>query len=89
MFDWLIPILIVMALLIWILDYLGMLEVIGALLELIGAAVAAILRLATWLVRKIAPSRDVSLDQPRLQSPESPRPEYKARWRGSRRPRTD
>ena len=89
MFDWLIPILIVMALLIWILDYLGMLEVVGALLELIGAVVAAILRLATWLVRKIAPSRDVSPDQHRSPSPESPRPEYKARSRGSRRPRTD
>ena len=89
MFDWLIPLLIAIALLIWILDYLGMLEVVSALLELIGAAVAALLRLATWLVRKIAPSRSVSPDQSRLPSPESPHPEYKARWRGSRRPRTD
>ena len=89
MFDWLIPILIVIALLIWILDYLGMFEVVGALLELIGAAVAAILRLATSLVRKIAPSRDVSPDHPRSPSPESPRSGYKARWRGSRRPPTD
>ncbi|MEA3133506.1 MAG: hypothetical protein QOG17_1352 [Gammaproteobacteria bacterium] len=30
MFDWLIPLLIVAALLIWILDYLGLLEVVGA-----------------------------------------------------------
>jgi hypothetical protein len=105
MFDWLGPLLIVILLLIWILDYLGVLEVFGALLELIGAVVAAILRLATWLVRKIAAPKiaasnitaskiTVSKPQPDGVRPEPPslargRPGYRARSGGSRTPPTD
>jgi chromate transport protein ChrA len=50
MFDWLIPLLIVAALPIWILDYLGLLEVVGAVFELIGAVIAGVVRLATYLI---------------------------------------
>jgi hypothetical protein len=57
MFEWMTTILFGILLLIWILDYLGLLDAFGALFELIGAVVAAILRLATWLVRKIAAPR--------------------------------
>ncbi len=87
MFEWLSTILVVILLLIWILDYLGVLEVVSALLELIGALVAAILRLATWLIRRIAAPRDPSLAPP--PTPESPPRGYSARFRGSRRPPTD
>jgi len=48
MFEWLIPILIVALLLLWILDYLGMLEVVGAVLELIGAVIAGVAKLAAY-----------------------------------------
>jgi hypothetical protein len=51
MFEWLIPILIVALLLLWILDYLGMLEVVGAVLELIGAVIAGVAKLAAYLIR--------------------------------------
>jgi chromate transport protein ChrA len=53
MFDWLIPILIAVVLLLWILDYLGILEVVGALLELIGAVIAGVAKLATYLIRRL------------------------------------
>jgi hypothetical protein len=56
MFDWLIPLLIVGLLLLWILDYLGMLEVVGAFLELIGAVIAGAIRLVTYLIRRLTTS---------------------------------
>ena len=59
MFDWLIPLLIVVALLIWILDYLGLLDAVEALLGLLGllaAAVVGTVRLAVRLVRQLAAS---------------------------------
>jgi hypothetical protein len=40
MLEWLIPLLLVVLLLIWILDYLDMLDGVAAILRLIGAAVA-------------------------------------------------
>lgn len=54
MFDWLIPLLIVAVLLVWILDYLGMLEVVGAVFGLIGAVIAGVVRLATCLIRRLS-----------------------------------
>jgi hypothetical protein len=56
MFDWLIPLLIVGLLLLWILDYLGMLEVVSAFLELIGAVIAGAIRLVTYLIRRLTTS---------------------------------
>jgi len=59
MFDWLIPLLIVVALLIWILDYLGLLDAMEALLGLLGllaAAVVGTVRLAVRLARQLAAS---------------------------------
>jgi hypothetical protein len=56
MFEWLIPILIVALLLLWILDYLGMLEVVGAVLELIGAVIAGVAKLAAYLIRRLTGS---------------------------------
>ena len=57
MFDWLIPLLIVIALLIWILDYVGLLDAVEALLGLLGLLAAAVVgtgRLAVRLVRHLA-----------------------------------
>jgi len=54
MFDWLIPLLIVIALLIWILDYVGLLDAVEALFGLLGLLAAAVVgtgRLAVRLVR--------------------------------------
>jgi hypothetical protein len=45
--------LIVALLLLWILDYLGMLEVAGAVLELIGAVIAGVVSLITYLIRRL------------------------------------
>jgi hypothetical protein len=56
MFDWLIPLLIVGLLLLWILDYLGMLEVVSAFLQLIGAVIAGAIRLVTYLIRRLTTS---------------------------------
>ena len=42
MFDWLIPLLIVIALLIWILDYVGLLDAVEALFGLLGLLAAAV-----------------------------------------------
>ena len=56
MFEWLIPILIVALLLLWILDCLGMLEVVGAVLELIGAVIAGGVKFATYLIRRLTGS---------------------------------
>ena len=53
MFEWLIPLLIAAVLLLWILDYLGIFEVVGAVLELIGAVIAGIAKLATYLIRRL------------------------------------
>ena len=53
MFDWLIPLLIATVLLLWILDYLGMLEVVSAVFELVGAVIAGVVRLVAYLVRRL------------------------------------
>jgi len=87
MFDSLTTFLVVILLILWILDALGVLEIFSALLELVSAMVAAVLRLATWLVRKVAAPRDPGLTPP--PSPESPPRGCSARFRGSRRPPKD
>ena len=86
MFDSLTTFLVVSLLILWILDALGVLEIFSALLELVSAMVAAVLRLATWLVRKVAAPRDPGLTPP---SPELPPRGCGARFRGSRRPPKD
>ena len=53
MFDWLVPLLIVVLLLIKILDYFDMLDTVAALLRLFGAAIAGTARLAAFLIRKL------------------------------------
>jgi nucleoside permease NupC len=56
MFEWLIPILIVVVLLIKILDYLDMLEGVTAILGLIAAAVVGTVKLTACLIRSLAGS---------------------------------
>jgi len=53
MFDWLIPLLIVVLLLIKILDCLDMLDIVAALLRLNGAAIAGTAKLVVFLIRKL------------------------------------
>jgi len=53
MFDWLIPLLIVVLLLIKILDYLDMLDIVAALLRLNGAVIAGTAKLVVFLIRKL------------------------------------
>jgi chromate transport protein ChrA len=57
MFDSLTTFLVVILLIVWILDTLGVLEIFSALLELVSAVAAAILLLAAWAVRRIAAPR--------------------------------
>jgi hypothetical protein len=51
--DWLIPLLIVVLLPIKILDCLDMLDIVAALLRLIGAVIAGTAKLAAFLIRKL------------------------------------
>ena len=51
MFDRSIPLLIVPLLLLWILDHLGLLDVVGVVFELIVALIAGVVKLATYLIR--------------------------------------
>ena len=53
MFDWLIPLLIVVLLLIKILDYLDMLDGVAAILRLVGVAIAGMAKLIAFLIRKL------------------------------------
>jgi hypothetical protein len=57
MSDSLTTFLVVILLIVWILDTLGVLEIFSALLELVSAVAAAILLLAAWAVRRIAAPR--------------------------------
>lgn len=54
MFDWLIPLLIVVLLLIKILDYLDLLDLVAAALGLIVAAIVGTFKLLARLVRSLA-----------------------------------
>jgi hypothetical protein len=86
MFDSLTTFLVVILLIVWILDALGVLEIFSALFELVSAVVAAILLLAAWAVRKVtAPRKPV----PPPPFPESRPRGGRARSGGSRRPPSD
>ena len=94
MFEWLIPLLVVIALLIWILDYLDMLEVATGLVALIVAAIVGIAKLTARLVRYFAglskpqsgaPSPDAALLKSPPPSPETGFQANRARGAGSRK----
>ena len=83
MFDWLIPLLIVAILLIWILDYLGLLdflEVVAALVSLIGAALVGTVKLLVRLVRHLAGSSDSEASTPQSSSPQASSPRGSGRF---------
>ena len=61
MFDSLTTFLVVILLIVWILDALGVLEIFSALFELVSAVVAAVLLLAAWAIRKVTAPRKPSL----------------------------
>ena len=89
MFDWLISLLIVFLLLIWILDYLDLLDGVSTLLRGIVAAIAGAAMLVAFLLRKLIVALGLSPDRPRPPSSGSARPGYRGRSGGSRRPPTD
>ena len=68
MFDSLMTFVVVLLLIVWVLDALGVLEIFSALFELVSAVVAGVLLLAAWAVRKITASRTAIPPPP---SPES------------------
>ena len=96
MFDWLISLLIVIALILFILDYIGVLEIVSALVSLIIGAIGLTVKLLIWLYRRFSgvnSQKSQGQDQlgDQLKSPS-------AVWRGrgdrrqsagSRRPRSD
>ena len=53
MFDWLIPLLIVIILVIVILDYIGLLDLLSAVVGLIGAAIGLMAEHLVRLVRRL------------------------------------
>lgn len=68
MFDSLMTFVVVLLLLVWILDALGVLELVSVLVELGTAVVTGVLFVVTWAVRKAIAARKSS---PPLPSPES------------------
>jgi hypothetical protein len=89
MFDWLISLLAVVLLLCWILDYLGLLDIVSTLVAGVLAVIAGVSTLVAFLLRKLIAAIGLSPDRPSPPSSESPRPGYRPRSRGSRRPPTD
>jgi hypothetical protein len=89
MFDWLISLLVVVLLLLWILDYLGLLDIVSTLAAGILAVIAGVSTLVAFLLRKLIAAAGISPDRPEPPSSESTRPGYRSRSRGSRRPPTD
>ena len=89
MFDWLISLLVVVLLLCWILDYLGLLDIVSTLLAGILAIIAGVSTLVAFLIRKLIAAIGLSPDRPSPPSSESPHQGYRPRSRGSRRPPTD
>jgi hypothetical protein len=87
MFDTLTTFLVVILLIVWILDTLGLLDIVSALFELVSAVVAAALLLAAWTVRKGTASR--SPNPPPRRPPQTARPECISGSGGSRRPPSD
>jgi hypothetical protein len=45
--------LIAAVLLLWLLDFLGLLEFVSAVLELIGAVISGVVKLATSVIRRL------------------------------------
>jgi hypothetical protein len=84
MFDSLTTFLVVILLVLWILDTLGVLELFSAVFELISAALAAMLLLAAWGIRKTTHK-----PSPPPPSPESRPRGCRAGSGGSRRPPSD
>jgi hypothetical protein len=84
MFDSLMTFLVVILLILWILDTLGVLEIFSALFELVSAVVAAVLLLAAWAIRKVTRKAN-----PPLPSPESRPRGGRARSGVSRKPPSD
>ena len=91
MFDWLISLLIVIALILFILDYIGVLEIVSAFVSLIVGAIGLTAKGLIWLYRRFAASPAKSQAQDQLKSPTEV-------WRGrgdrmrsavSRKPRSD
>lgn len=92
MFDWLIPLLIVIILILYILDYLGVIEIVQAFVSLTVGAIGLTVKLLVWLYRRFfrtSPAKSQGQDQ--INSPS-------AVWRGrgdrmrsavSRKPRSD
>ena len=89
MFDWLISLLIVVVLLLWILDYLGLLDIVSTLVAGIVAVIAGAAMLVAFLLRKLIAALGISPDRPPPPSSGSARPGYRGRWGGSRRPPSD
>jgi chromate transport protein ChrA len=87
MFNTLTTFLVVILLIVWILDTLGLLDIVSALFELVSAVVAAVLLLAAWTVRKVTASRKAIAPPHRPRQPA--RPEGISGFRGSRKPRSD
>jgi hypothetical protein len=54
MFDWLISLLIVIALILFILDYIGVLEIVSAFVSLIVGAIGLTVKGLVWLYRHFA-----------------------------------
>ena len=65
MFDWLFSLLIVVLLLIWILDYLDLLDGVSTLLRGIVAAIAGAAMLVAFLLHKLVATVGLSPDRPR------------------------
>lgn len=86
MFDTLTTFLVVILIIVWILDALGVLEIFSALFELVSAVVAAVLLLAAWAVRKVTACRRANPPPP---SPESRPRGGRVGSGGSRRPPSD
>lgn len=86
MFDSLMTFVVVLLLLVWVLDALGVLELFSALFELGSAVVAGVLFLVTWAIRKAIAARKPN---PPLPSPESRPRGGRAGSGGSRKPPSD
>jgi hypothetical protein len=94
MFDWLIPLLIVIILLIGILEYLDLLDLVTGFVGLMVAGVVGIVKLTVRLVRHFAgppkpqsgaSSPDAALLRSPPPSPERGSREGRGRWGGSRK----
>ena len=84
MLDSVMTFVVLILIVLWILDALGVLELVSAVTELISAVVAAVLWLAAWAIR-----RAIRKPIPPPPSQESLPRGGRAGPRGSRKPPTD